>query len=478
LTQQAEPHLRGKGQRVWMDRLDLELDNIRLALEWARSNDIEKGLQAATALAWFWDIRNHCMEGIGWLEQLLAEEAAVAAEAVPGNPPRSPARLIIQGKALNALGTIKVNWVGDENVVPLLEEARAIFEEHGDLAPRELALSLGNLASMEKDLDRSITGIMHALDLLRKAGDTYLIADHLWALGYMNFARGDFAQARANAEECLARYREAEDFSGEGATLKLLGKLDLISGNPHQAAAMFGEAQSCFNVPGNRFYAVDSMSEQAIVAMSEGNYSQAIQLSEAVLAWGIKMNEKSMMLEAINWLGWEAWALKDYDQATRQCEKSLALAREVQPTPFIDMARIFAQYILGRVALSQGEYPRAYVYLKNLLLSLEGKNETFWVLGAPNFGPKGNAYLAINALGVLASAQRQARRAATLFGAQAELYEWQKNLLSLAERDEYEQALASTRAALGEKAYKAAWEEGRRMTLDQAVGYATALTEN
>ena len=45
--------------------------------------------------------------------------------------------------------------------------------------------------------------------------------------------------------------------------------------------------------------------------------------------------------------------------------------------------------------------------------------------------------------------------------------------LSLAERDEYEQALASTRAALDEEAFAAAWEEGRGMTLDQAVAYAT-----
>jgi multidrug efflux pump subunit AcrA (membrane-fusion protein) len=132
-----------------------------------------------------------------------------------------------------------------------------------------------------------------------------------------------------------------------------------------------------------------------------------------------------------------------------------------------------AQYILGRVALSQGEYARAYAYLQELLLSLEGKNETFGISSFYSlFGLKGIVYQAVNALGVLASAQRQARRAATLFGAQAELYEWQKFTLSLAEREEYERALASTRAALGENAFSSAWEEGRGMTLDQAVAYA------
>lgn len=230
LALQAEPHLRGKGQRVWVDRLDVELDNIRLALEWARSNDIEKGLQAATALEWFWHIRNHWMEGKGWLEQLLAEESGTAA---PGNPPRSPGRSIARGKALNALGVITSNWVGDENIAPLYKEARAIFEEYDDLNPRDLARSLGNLASLEKDLDRIIMGVMQALDMLRKTGDTYLIADYLFYLAGLNFFEGDFTLARENAEESLARAREAEDAESAGATLALLGHLDLISGNPN-----------------------------------------------------------------------------------------------------------------------------------------------------------------------------------------------------------------------------------------------------
>jgi len=83
----------------------------------------------------------------------------------------------------------------------------------------------------------------------------------------------------------------------------------------------------------------------------------------------------------------------------------------------------------------------------------------------------------INALGVLFSAQHRAQRAATLFGAQAKLYEWQKNMLSLAEREEYEQALASTRVALGDLGFTDAWEEGRAMTLDQAIAYSLAPTD-
>jgi predicted ATPase/transcriptional regulator with XRE-family HTH domain/tetratricopeptide (TPR) repeat protein len=486
LALQAEPHLRGKGQRVWNDRLDVDMDNIRLALEWALSNDIEKGLQIAMALEWFCHFHEYWREDIGWLERLLAEESAIAADvargvgaAMPGNPLRSTSQSLARGKAINALVTIKLNWADLENIDSLLEEVRPIFEEQGNLAPRELARYLQNLALMEQDLNRSITGTMRALDLLRKSGDTFLIEDALFNLAYLNIVKGDFTQARTNAEECLTRAKESEDVGGEGAYLRLLGNLDLISGNLHQAIVKSGKAQSCFDFSGNRSLSVAQRDIQAHISMSEGNYSQAIQLSEAVLAWSINMNEKLMMLEAINFLGWEAWALKDYDQATRQCEKSLALAIEFRPTFGITMEliAISAQYILGRVAISRREYAHAYIYLKEKLLSLEGKSETFGILslyGGWLFGLRGIAYKAINALGVLASAQHQARRAAVLFGAQAEMYEWQKNILSLAEREEYEQALASTRTALGERAFMSAWEEGQAMTLDQAIAYALA----
>ena len=44
LTLQAEPHLRVTGSRGWLDRLDRELDNLRLALEWSLAGSVEKGL--------------------------------------------------------------------------------------------------------------------------------------------------------------------------------------------------------------------------------------------------------------------------------------------------------------------------------------------------------------------------------------------------------------------------------------------------
>jgi hypothetical protein len=44
--------------------------------------------------------------------------------------------------------------------------------------------------------------------------------------------------------------------------------------------------------------------------------------------------------------------------------------------------------------------------------------------------------------------------------------------MSAAERDEHDRAVATARAELGEEAFAAAWEEGKKMTMEQAVEYA------
>ena len=83
--------------RRWLDRLDQELDNLRLALEWSLSGSINKGLRLAAALKWFWHMRNSRSEGVEWLDRLFE-----AQETRPGSQPVNSAAKLARGKALIA----------------------------------------------------------------------------------------------------------------------------------------------------------------------------------------------------------------------------------------------------------------------------------------------------------------------------------------------------------------------------------------
>jgi predicted ATPase/transcriptional regulator with XRE-family HTH domain len=79
-------------QRVWLDRLQCELGNLRAALAWCRTmtDSGEIGLRLATLLFWFWRRRGSISEGRAWIMGALARSQAGGIEL--GTPARAHAR--------------------------------------------------------------------------------------------------------------------------------------------------------------------------------------------------------------------------------------------------------------------------------------------------------------------------------------------------------------------------------------------------
>src|SRR5205807_5966207 len=157
LAERIEPQLLGSNQEIWLDRLEVEHDNLRAALEWStESAQVEIGLRLGGALWRFWETRGYLAEGRKRLGRLLA---------ISKGSDQSKSRM----KALYAAGVL-ADTQGDYQV------ARTLFEE--------------NLA------------------INRALGDRWGIANSLNNLGIAAVRNHDYAAARSLYQESLAVWRE------------------------------------------------------------------------------------------------------------------------------------------------------------------------------------------------------------------------------------------------------------------------------
>jgi tetratricopeptide (TPR) repeat protein len=117
---------------------------------------------------------------------------------------------------------------------------------------------------------------------------------------------------------------------------------------------------------------------------------------------------------------------------------------------------------LGRVARAQGNEARALALVrKSLVRSQKLDNKT-------------QIAFCLTLAGVIQTV-RDAARAARLFGAAEKLLQSLNAALDPSGSLEYDSNLADTRNRLGEEAFANAWQEGRMLTLEQAVDEAMRI---
>ncbi|WP_437284711.1 protein kinase domain-containing protein [Sorangium sp. So ce406] len=236
LAERAAEALRGPEQAAWLAALDLEHDNLRLALELALRGEGEAGgdaaaaVRLAAALAWFWYIHGHYQEGRAWLGRALAGAAGVAPEHVAA--------------ALRGAGKLALLQCDYREARALLERGAALYRGLGDERGLASVIQiLGSVAREQGDYERALSLHGESLALATRRGDT-LEAAH--ALGYTGFAAwlsGDVARAESACRLALAELRRAGDREGTATALLNLGCAAFYRGELGEAARLCEESE-------------------------------------------------------------------------------------------------------------------------------------------------------------------------------------------------------------------------------------------
>jgi predicted ATPase/transcriptional regulator with XRE-family HTH domain len=317
-AERAETALRGPAQRTWLARLDVEHENLRAALAWARAvGNVEVGLRLATAMWRFWHVRGYLTEGRRWLEAFLTladrpssgrdEDKSLRARALHGagvlayaQDDYGRARALHEGSlalrrglgdrdgmatSLNNLGLIALSEGHYEAAAALHEESLALRRALGDVRGIAAALSnLGLAARYLGDDERALALQTESLALHRADGNTWGEAIALSNLGNTAVDRGQPDRAATLYEESLALRRELGDREGIAASLSNLGLVLRLQGDPQQALELTQESLRLYREIGGQLGIATCLERLAEATAILGQRVRAVRLFGAAAA--------------------------------------------------------------------------------------------------------------------------------------------------------------------------------------------------
>ena len=287
-------------------------------------------------------------------------------------------------------------------------------------------------------------------------------AKALLLAGAFTTNQGNYDQARGLTEESLALYRDLEDRWGTGVALNILGNVAYYHGEYDRAEGLYRESLTLRRELGNQRDIAISLNNLGNVVREQGDYDRAAALYGESLEIHRALGDEWNIAIVLDNLGHVARQQGRFDRAVALFEDSLAVRRRLRDVWGI------AESLngLGSVARDEGDVERAAALFAECLVLYR------------KVGDKWRCAECLEVLAWAARMQGRLERSARLFGAASAIRDSIGAPLSRTRKAEYEADLAAVRAGLGTDRFRAAWEEGRSMSLEEVADDVAPLAES
>ena len=413
LSEDAEVEIGGPHQAVWLERLEREHDNLRAALQW-------------------------------FLEQAEKEGAT--------QDERSMETALRLGGALRDFWRIHGHISEGRN---FLERALAASEGIEASVQAKALIAAANLAFIQSDYDRTEMLCKQSLTLYRELEDQPGIAFSVYLLGFVAWTRGNIAKARSLLAESLALAKAVDDEQRAAWSVFVQGLLESSQGEYAMARALFEESLAIHRRLQNKRGIAHALSQLAqVLIVSQRDLARVPSLLEECLAVSREIGFKEGIAASFWLSGQVVLGQGDLVTARSLAEKSVVLYKEMGHRH--GTAESLSAF--GKVLAAEADYAAARSQYEDSL-EICGALGAKWIIATCLLG-----------LGEVVAAQRQLAWAAQLWGAADALRDALGVPIPPFELADYERALTAARVQLGERAFSAAWAQGRAMTPEQALG--------
>jgi predicted ATPase len=336
----------GAGERDQLARigqLDRESANIRAALLWLRRTDqLERGLRLAAGVGWYWDLRGHFDEAMGWLDSMLDDTVATDAPVPPD----------VCARAAYEAGLLAFRVGAYDHALDRYELGLRLARAAG--LDSEQAWGLHGRAMVRRERaqrDRSWSDQNEALSIFQRVGDRRGVAESILGRAILHLYDGDAPSAKATGEECLGLFRETSDQVGIASALTVLGVCAQELGQRHHASALLEEGIAIRRGLSDSRGVAASLNNLGLLAYHRGDLTQAVRHFRECLALKRRLGDKRGLALALDNLGLTMSDGGDVDGAIRMHEQSLRLWTEIGHAR--GMARV--QSSLARARLLGGD---------------------------------------------------------------------------------------------------------------------------
>ena len=348
---EMDPLLKGGGQVQALDLLDVEMENLQSAWNWALAyGRIDLLHMAITTFVLFFNMRSRFEE-----TKEMIDHSARQLRLLHSADPSDTKTTTLLAMILATQASTEASQGAAPDLFPreILDMALALPKDPG----RAYALMLSNFGLLVLREEQAERLYRECLQEFQAAGDEHAsaLADYIW-----NFStfRSLNAERGPKMQVCLRQFEELHDLWGQSLCYSGLGDWASWGGRYLEAHQFYEKALGLFKQLGDAWRQVTTRYALGVMAMSLGDYIQALRYLEENLVFLNEMGRRHDIAAHCASIGYIKLLQGENDPAMEYGLRSLKLYRELKDAGGIGMALTN----LGDVAQANHEPGQARQY--------------------------------------------------------------------------------------------------------------------
>lgn len=312
----------------WAEKLEIEYDNIRAAVNWGLAHDPIATMRLIRSLTYLFVLTNYSGEGHHWGEETLKHVKSLT----DSGKILTDEENLYTARLLASMSTMAFSMGDNRTAYMEAEESANLLRTLGDTQTLATTLAFhigGKLGT--GNFDEAVASMQEALEIAASLDDKHILANVLGAASFVElYVNKDYAKADALREEASELYKEYGSRWAYGIMMYGFGNMLTLQ-------KQFGKAREKYQIAMQTMQEIKSTrniimikSDLAHLLRQEGNYVEAIPAYHETIKEWQRMGHRSAIAHQLECLAFIAKSLEQVEKATKLLGAAEALRQRIE----------------------------------------------------------------------------------------------------------------------------------------------------